>query len=128
MKKFYTKKLKNLPLNKTVFSLITGLGISTFWSQGNFTGNIESTFQYLNNDPIINALQPPTKGLVNSYMNVFYTHGGFKAGMRVESYLPRIQGYPNRFDGTGLGYRYVGYSNNKVDVTLGHFYEQFGNG
>jgi hypothetical protein len=77
---------------------------------------------------VINAIQPPSKGLVNSYMNVFYTNAGFKAGMRLESYLPRIQGYPNRFDGTGLGMRYVGYSNSKVDVTLGHFYEQFGNG
>jgi hypothetical protein len=61
-------------------------------------------------------------------MNVFYTNAGFKAGMRLESYLPRIQGYPNRFDGTGLGMRYVGFVNDKVDITLGHFYEQFGSG
>ena len=61
-------------------------------------------------------------------MNVFYTHGKFKAGMRVESYLPRIQGYPNRFDGTGIGMRYVGYANDLVDVTFGTFYEQFGSG
>ena len=61
-------------------------------------------------------------------MNVFYTHGNFKAGMRIESYLPRIQGYPARFDGTGLGMRYIGYSNDFVDVTLGSFYEQFGAG
>ena len=61
-------------------------------------------------------------------MNVFYTNGNFKAGMRLESYLPRIQGYPNRFDGTGLGMRYVGYANDFVDVTLGSFYEQFGAG
>jgi hypothetical protein len=61
-------------------------------------------------------------------MNVFYTQGNFKAGMRFESYLPRIQGYPNRFDGTGIGMRYVGYQNDFVDVTLGTFYEQFGTG
>ena len=98
------------------------------FGQGNFTGNIESTFQYLNADSIIGANQPPSKGLLNSYMNVFYTNGGFKAGMRLESYLPRIQGYPNRFDGTGIGMRYIGYSNDFVDVTLGSFYEQFGSG
>ena len=39
--------------------------------QGNFTGNIESTFQYLNSDSVIGANQPPSKGLLNSYMNVF---------------------------------------------------------
>ncbi|MDG1334285.1 MAG: DUF6029 family protein [Crocinitomicaceae bacterium] len=92
------------------------------------TGNIESTFQFLNNDTLIGANQPAEKGLLNTYMNVFYTQGNFKAGMRVESYLPRIQGYPNRFDGTGIGMRYIGYSNDFVDVTLGSFYEQFGSG
>ena len=99
-----------------------------FTSGGTFTGNIESTFQYLNNDTIIDATQPAQKGLINSYMNVLYTNRNFKAGMRLESYLPRIQGYPNRFDGTGIGMRYIGYSNGFVDVTLGSFYEQFGAG
>jgi hypothetical protein len=98
------------------------------FSQANISGNIESTFQYLNNDSLIGATQPDQKGLINSYMNVFYTHGKFKAGLRLESYLPRIQGYPNRFDGTGIGMRYVGYANDLVDVTLGTFYEQFGSG
>lgn len=98
------------------------------FAQGNITGNMETVFQYLNEDSIINAKQPIQKGLLNSYMNVFYTQGNFKAGMRFESYLPRIQGYPNRFDGTGIGMRYVGYQNDFVDVTLGTFYEQFGTG
>lgn len=95
---------------------------------GNINGNVETTFQYLNQDTLIGANQPPSKGLLNTYMNVFYTNGPFKAGVRLESYLPRIQGYPNRFDGTGLGMRYVGYANDFVDVTVGSFYEQFGAG
>ena len=98
------------------------------FAQGNISGNMETVFQYLNEDSIINAKQPMQKGLINSYMNVFYTQGNFKAGLRFESYLPRIQGYPNRFDGTGIGMRYVGYQNDFVDVTLGTFYEQFGTG
>lgn len=97
-------------------------------NNGSFTGNIESTFQYLNADSIIGANQPESKGLLNSYANIFYTNGNFKAGIRVESYLPRIQGYPDRFDGTGLGMRYIGYANDYLDVTLGNFYEQFGSG
>ncbi len=70
-------------------------------SPGNFTGNFETTFQYLKEDSLIGASQPAQKGLLNSYMNIFYTQGNFKAGMRFESYLPRIQGYPSTFDGTG---------------------------
>lgn len=98
------------------------------FKEGTFTGNVESTFQYLNEDSIIGAAQPDSKGLLNSYMNLFYTNGHIKAGVRIESYLPRIQGYPNRFDGTGLGMRYIGYENDFVDVTVGSFYEQFGAG
>ncbi|MDX2359315.1 MAG: DUF6029 family protein [Crocinitomicaceae bacterium] len=94
----------------------------------NISGNIESIFQYLNEDTLIGADQPAEKGLLNTYMNVYATYGGFKAGLRLESYLPRTQGYPNRFDGTGIGMRYIGYSNDFVDVTLGSFYEQFGSG
>lgn len=102
----------------------SGFGQNTL----NITGNVESTFQYLNEDTLISANQPAEKGLINTYMNVFATYGNFKAGLRVESYLPRIQGYPNRFDGTGIGMRYVGYQNDFIDVTLGTFYEQFGSG
>ena len=107
------------------------LNIFLSFSQTNtatITGNIESTFQYLKADTLIGATLPPEKGLLNSYMNAFYTQGNFKAGMRLESYLPHINGYPNRFDGTGLGIRYIGYTNEIVDVTLGNFYEQFGSG
>ncbi|MDX1446220.1 DUF6029 family protein [Lishizhenia sp.] len=95
---------------------------------GNITGNLESTFQYLRNDPLIDANQPPEKALINSYANIFYTKGNFSAGARVESYLPRIQGYPDRFSGTGVGFRYIGYKTDFIDLTIGNFYEQFGSG
>lgn len=97
-------------------------------NNGNLTGNFETNFQYLNEDSIIGATQPASVGLLNSYMNVFYTNGNFKAGMRLESYLPRIQGYPSNFDGTGLGMKYVGYENDFIDITVGSIYEQFGAG
>ena len=40
----------------------------------NITGNIESIFQYLNEDALIDADQPPEKGLLNTYMNTFITY------------------------------------------------------
>jgi hypothetical protein len=108
----------------TILFSVSGFAQNTL----NITGNYESTFQYLNEDSLINATQPAEKGLLNSYMNVFASYGNFKAGIRIESYLPRIQGYPNRFDGTGLGMRYVGFQNDFIDITLGSIYEQFGSG
>ncbi len=119
--------MKNLFLSAVILSA-TYMGYGQQDDGLNITGNLESTFQYLNEDTLIGANQPDSKALINSYMNVFVTYKNFKAGMRVESYLPRIQGYPNRFDGTGIGMRYVGYSNDWVDVTIGSFYEQFGSG
>jgi hypothetical protein len=98
------------------------------FGQGSISGNLETIFQYLNDDEAINANQPAEKALINSYMNINYRNQGFKAGVRMESYLPRILGYPDRFDGAGLGYRYFGYENDLVDITVGNFYEQFGSG
>ena len=103
-------------------------GYTQILDRGNFTGNMETIFQYLNKDSLIGANQPDSKGLLNAYMNVYYTNGNFRAGMRFESYLPRIQGYPTAFDGTGIGMRYVGWGNKFIDATVGNFYEQFGNG
>lgn len=115
-------------MKKLLLTCLAFGSIGLTQAQGTFTGNIESYFQYLKKDSIIGANQPAEKSLLNTYMNVFYTNGNFKAGMRVESYLPHIQGYPNRFDGTGIGMRYIGYKNDFVDVTLGSIYEQFGSG
>lgn len=118
-------------MKKIAFYLVVGTISLVGYSQenrGSLTGNMETNFQYLNTDTIIDANQPDQKGLLNTYMNVFYTNGSFRAGMRVEAYLPRIQGYPSTFDGTGIGMRYIGYKNDFVDVTLGSIYEQFGTG
>ena len=110
--------IKNIFFSFSIFTSFTAYNQS---NNANITGNIESTFQYLRADSLIGANLPPQKGLLNSYMNAFYTQGCFKAGMRIESYMPHINGYPDRFDGTGLGMRYIGFVNEKVDVTLGNF-------
>jgi len=108
---------------------ILGFAGTAFSQDGlSIKGNVEATFQYLNADSIIGAVQPESKALINTYANVFAEYKGFRAGMRLESYLPRISGYPDRFDGTGIGMRYVGWGNKFVDITLGSIYEQFGSG
>jgi hypothetical protein len=95
---------------------------------GTVTGNIESIYQFYRPDSTINAQVPPEKGALNSYANVNYRNGFFKAGVRFESYLPVLLGYPQRFQGSGLGYRYAGFSGKNLEVTVGNFYDQFGSG
>jgi hypothetical protein len=108
------------------------ISLSAFFSfaqdGGSVSGNIESQYQYLLNDSVIQAVQPQEKSLINTYALINYRNKGFKAGTRVELYAPRILGYPDRFDGAGIGYRYVGYENEMISVTIGNFYEQFGTG
>lgn len=113
-----------------ILSLVLFAFSSSIYGQKELSikGNVETTFQYLNADSLIGAVQPDSKALLNAYGNVYANFYGFRAGVRLESYLPRIQGYPDRFDGTGIGMRYVAWGNNFVDVTLGSIYEQFGSG
>jgi hypothetical protein len=116
-------------MKKILFSTL--LLSSTVYAQTfgpNVTGNNETTFQLLNSDTIIGAVQPKEKATFNSYTYVNYSLKGFRAGIRFESYLPHILGYPARYSGTGIGYKYASFSNEKIDVTVGNFYEQFGSG
>lgn len=117
-----------MKITKTLATFILAFVSGSYLMAQSITGNFSATYQYLNEDAKINAVQPDEKSLLNSYANVNFRMKGFKAGARIEGYLPRISGYPDRFDGVGLGYRYIGYENKLVDVTVGNFYEQFGSG
>ena len=110
-------------------------GAGAVWAQedndpGRISGNVQILWQSYAEDSLINAVVPPEKTGYNAYANLLYQRGNFSAGMRYESYLNAIQGFPGRFKGTGLGYRYARYADRDagVDVTIGNFYEQFGSG
>jgi hypothetical protein len=99
-------------------------------AQGMVSGNISVLWQSYQEDTLIGAVVPPSKTGFNAYANLIYTQGNFSAGMRYESYLNSVLGFPGRFKGTGVGYRYARWNDREkgVDVTVGNFYEQFGNG
>lgn len=108
--------------------LVVSLTVSAQQNGINVNGNVESTFQYLNKDTLIGANQPNEKAVLNNYALINASIGNFRTGVRFESYLPHLLGYPDRFSGTGIGYRYAGYYTDQIDFTVGNFYEQFGNG
>jgi len=99
-------------------------------NEGTVTGNVQMLWQSYSEDAAIGAIVPPEKTGFNAYGNLIYTQGGFSAGMRYESYLSAVLGFPGRFKGSGIGYRYARYADptGKVDFTVGNFYEQFGSG
>ena len=95
---------------------------------GSITGNMEANVQYLNTDTLIGAFAPDQKVVINSYMNVNYSVNKFRAGIRLESYLPAIAGYPAFYSGSGIPFRFFQYASDEITVTVGNFYDQFGSG
>jgi len=99
-------------------------------SAPSISGNVGILWQSYSEDSLIGAVVPPSKTGYNAFANVLYNQGNFNAGIRYESYLNAVIGFPGRFKGTGLGYRFAQYMDDErgIDVTIGNFYDQFGSG
>jgi hypothetical protein len=103
-------------------------GDSIRTDMGNISGNFQMDFQYYRYDSLIGTPRVPDKTRMNGFLNLNYTRGNFRMGTRYESYLNPILGFDPRFVGNGIMYRYAGYTQGDLDITVGHFYEQFGTG
>ncbi len=97
---------------------------------GQVHGNFSSDIQYYNEDSAIGAVVLPQKMGANAWANLIYTNGAFEAGGRFESYTPPLAGYPAGlpYSGSGVGFRYARYTMSDLEVTVGNFFEQFGQG
>jgi hypothetical protein len=125
-----------VPAQVSRFSLLaalfmTGL-VSGAAAQGlagtNVHGNFQFDGQYYVKDSVIGADVPPEKFLNNGFANFNYESTNFLAGLRYESYLNPINGYDPLYKGSGIPYRYLTYRNDKLEVTAGNYYDQFGSG
>jgi hypothetical protein len=65
---------------------------------------------------------------MNGFTEINYSLKNFTAGMRFEAYLPPLVGFDTHFEGYGVPYWFLNYKNDKLEITAGNFYEQFGNG
>ncbi|MGL4597353.1 MAG: DUF6029 family protein [Bacteroidia bacterium] len=95
---------------------------------GQIHGNFQIDAQYYNPDSAIGAPPVPEKALANGWGALTYTNGHFSAGLRYESYQNVLQGFDTRYKGTGIPYRFFTYTNEKLEVTVGNSYDQFGSG
>ena len=127
-------KLKKVKLfivvTATVFSSnILAQSIDDILNKGQVHGNFGLDMQYYQVDSLIGApITPDEDVLMNGFANFIYTNGNFSAGFRYESYLNALQGFPSQYKGNGIGYRFASYTNDDMTVTVGNYYEQFGNG
>lgn len=100
-------------------------------SGGTVRGNVQLDAQYYPDDQGLGINDSTLNGKrfgLNAFANVIYNYKNFSAGMRFESYLNPMQGYDARYEGTGIPYWFASFKNEKLEMTAGHFYEQFGSG
>lgn len=99
-------------------------------NSGNFFGGFESNSQWLLDDDGINFIAPDDQFRSNNYFQLNYALGKFTAGVQYEAYLPKtLLGYSPVYDGNNnIATYYLNYKSEKIDITGGFFYEQFGSG
>ncbi|MDR6461228.1 hypothetical protein J2786_004382 [Chryseobacterium vietnamense] len=95
--------------------------------------NLESNSQYYIDDGKVKLsdAEKDRRFRSNNYLNVNYKLKNFTAGAQLEAYEPKaLLNYSPVLNKTNLGTYFINYNNEKagIDVTLGHFYEQFGSG
>ncbi len=125
-------------MNFKIFAgLITGIILSmvatgqSFLENGQVHGNFQYDGFYYGEDSKLGITDSKLDGKyfrMNAFGNIIYTNGNFEAGMRFETYLPPLAGFDPAYDGSGIPYYYVNYKWDKLELTAGNFYEQFGNG
>ena len=102
-------------------------------NKGIFNIGIESNSQwYIDDDEIqISEKDAVERFRSNSYIKGDYYIDRWEFGMQLESYTPKaLLNYAPALDKTEVGTIYARYNNSDIglDVTAGHFYEQFGSG
>ncbi|MEO8588452.1 MAG: DUF6029 family protein [Flavobacteriales bacterium] len=97
---------------------------------GQIHGNFSTDVQYYNEDSAIGAVVPDQRLGANAWSNLIYTYRGLEIGGRFESYEPALAGYPagQAYKGSGIGYRYAKFTQSDLEITVGNFFEQFGQG
>ncbi|MFY7900730.1 MAG: DUF6029 family protein [Chitinophagaceae bacterium] len=116
------------------YSIIFTICLLQFlFSHAQLSGSIESNSALFVNDNKINLAsnEATQKFRNNTYLRLDYKQKNISLGIQAESYLPKaLLNYSPDFKNAGLGTFYVQYNNDslKINATVGHFYEQFGNG
>ena len=118
------KKIFTLALLATLGATLSAQGIMG----GHVTGNVQLDGQMSRADSVIGAQDVPEWLLMNARADILYTNGDFSAGLRFEMYQNPLLGFDARYKGQGLANYFVAYNGEKLSVTAGNFYEQFGSG
>ena len=97
--------------------------------KGRLFGSFESNSAYYFDDIRLGAFEFPNRFRSNNYLTLNYNFKKLTAGLQIESYEKNaLLNLNPKYNGTNIGTFFVDYKTKNFDVTLGHFYEQFGSG
>lgn len=118
---------------KNYFLPIFFISISlNFFSQTeeSFGFGLESNAQYYVDDKVTGDFTESNRFRSNNYFKTEYKIQKFTFGVQLESYAPKsLLNYSPQFDKMlNLGLYFANYTDEKLDVSLGHFFEQLGSG
>ncbi len=93
------------------------------------SGSYEGNGQWYTNDKNRGIQHDSVPLRSNNYLNLNFNYGRFSAGTQIESYTNEaLLNFNPKFTGTDFATYYANYKSKKLDVTLGHYYVQFGSG
>ena len=117
---------------KKIFFIICFITVADK-SNAQLSGGFESNSSWYIDDKKIKLEQIEAEDRLrtNAYLRLDYRLGRFTAGVQAEAYQSKaLLNYSPNFKGINIGTYYVSYKNDSIglEVTAGHFYEQFGSG
>jgi Family of unknown function (DUF6029) len=120
-------------ITKLLFILLPITAISQ--EKGNFFGGFESNSQwYLNDTGLKDEFNNPTSHpenpiRSNNYLFLNFTYKNWAAGIQGETFQEdALLNMNPKYKGTNVATYFLQFKTEKIDVTAGYFYEQFGSG
>lgn len=124
-------KMKRL-LILAALVLSAGYGYAqSFLEKSQVNGSFQIDGQYYKADNGIGISDSTIDGKslrFNGFGKINYSLGNFSAGMRFEAYMPQLAGFRSELEGCGIANYWATYDNGTIGVTVGDYYDQFGNG
>ena len=124
-----------MKLYKLLLLLVPFTVLSQEKEKINVFGGFESNSQwYLNDTGLkdefnLTTTQPENPLRTNSYLFVNFKYKNWTAGIQGEAYEKNaLLNLNPKFIGTDVATYFIQYKNEKIDITAGYFYEQFGSG
>ena len=117
--------------NKFLFLLgfFAGLEIVKAQTTNDLSIGFESNSQYYLDDEKTGDFNEPERFRSNNYLKVDYFYSNFFVGFQAEGYAPdALLNYAPNLDESNIALYYGGYKSEKLEITAGYFYEQYGSG